>query len=170
MTRVAKFEVPSLLPFGLSCLSSLLQPCSPVPSSAGSYLSLSLSPVATPSQNSTECHCSYSYWAEIVMEVFSLSTSHVYIPPATRALAIATIVSSVFYYTLLWRIGDAASFAPYFFLVPGSSLFYPWTFLTSAFVESSIIEVRSPARARLPLLCLLACCSSYSPSSSSRQP
>ena len=47
---------------------------------------------------------------------------------------------SLFYYFLLWT-GDETFSAPYLVLVPGSSLFYPWTFLTSAFVESTVIEV-----------------------------
>ncbi|PIL31764.1 hypothetical protein GSI_06468 [Ganoderma sinense ZZ0214-1] len=62
------------------------------------------------------------------------------IPPATRAFTAATVVFSLLYYFLLWT-GDATFSAPYLVLIPGSSLFYPWTFLTSAFVESSIIEL-----------------------------
>ncbi len=66
------------------------------------------------------------------------------IPPATRAFTAATVVFSLLYYFLLWT-GDETFSAPYLVLIPGSSLFYPWTFLTSAFVESSIIEVRASA-------------------------
>ena len=62
------------------------------------------------------------------------------IPPTTRVVTAATIILSLFYYFLLWT-GDETFSAPYLVLVPGSSLFYPWTFLTSAFVESTVIEV-----------------------------
>ena len=62
------------------------------------------------------------------------------IPPATRAFTAATIVFTALYYFLLFT-GNASSTAPYLLLVPGSSLFYPWVFLTSAFIETSIIEV-----------------------------
>ncbi|TBU49924.1 eukaryotic integral membrane protein [Dichomitus squalens] len=62
------------------------------------------------------------------------------IPPTTRAVTAATIVLSLLYYFLLWT-GDETFSAPYLVLVPGSSIFYPWTFLTSAFVESTIFEL-----------------------------
>ena len=62
------------------------------------------------------------------------------IPPATRAITAATVLFSLLYYFLRWSSDEAFS-APYLVLVPGSCLFYPWTFLTSAFVESTIIEV-----------------------------
>ncbi|KAI0756827.1 eukaryotic integral membrane protein [Daedaleopsis nitida] len=62
------------------------------------------------------------------------------IPLSTRVVTAATILVSLLYYFLLWS-GDEAFSAPYLVLVPGSSLFYPWTLLTSAFVESTVIEL-----------------------------
>ncbi|OBZ79453.1 hypothetical protein A0H81_01206 [Grifola frondosa] len=62
------------------------------------------------------------------------------IPPATRAFTAATIGFSFLYYGLSWT-GNGDSSVPYLVLVPGSSIFYPWTFLTSAFVETTIIEL-----------------------------
>jgi len=62
------------------------------------------------------------------------------IPTVTRAFTAATIVSSLLYYWLWWTGGDDFQ-APYLVLVPGSSVFYPWTFVTSALVETSVIEL-----------------------------
>ncbi|KAH9932406.1 eukaryotic integral membrane protein [Amylocystis lapponica] len=62
------------------------------------------------------------------------------IPPATRAFTAATIVCSLLYYVLTWTNDDDFS-APYLVLIPGSSIFYPWTFLTSALVETTIFEL-----------------------------
>ncbi|KZT02445.1 DUF1751-domain-containing protein [Laetiporus sulphureus 93-53] len=62
------------------------------------------------------------------------------IPPATRIYTVATVALSLVYYILSWKGGEEFS-APYLVLVPGSSLFYPWTFLTSALVETTIIEL-----------------------------
>lgn len=61
------------------------------------------------------------------------------IPLVTRALTIATIACSGFYAWLCYQ--DMANTAErYMLLLPGSSLFAPWTLLTSAFVEPSIPE------------------------------
>lgn len=62
------------------------------------------------------------------------------IPPVTRAFTAATIVSSALYAWLCWK-GLASDASHYLTLVPGASLFTPWTFFTSAFVETSIFEV-----------------------------
>ncbi|KAI0785034.1 DUF1751-domain-containing protein [Abortiporus biennis] len=62
------------------------------------------------------------------------------IPPVTRAWTAATVVFSLIYYTLWWSAGRDLQ-VPYLVLVPGSSIFYPWTFFTSALVETSIIEL-----------------------------
>ncbi|CDO72958.1 hypothetical protein BN946_scf185007.g12 [Trametes cinnabarina] len=62
------------------------------------------------------------------------------IPPATRAITGATVAVSLLYYFLVFTGSDVASL-PWLVLIPGSSIFYPWTFLTSAFVESTIIEL-----------------------------
>ncbi|KAJ7070862.1 eukaryotic integral membrane protein-domain-containing protein [Mycena amicta] len=60
------------------------------------------------------------------------------IPPVTRYFTAATLVSSLLYAYLSWTgVPDA----PYLVLVPGSSLFYPWTFVTSALVETSVLEL-----------------------------
>jgi hypothetical protein len=71
-----------------------------------------------------------------------LSTPLQYItatPPVTRAFTALTLVFSVLYMTLAWQ-GHSA---PYLVLVPGHSIFYPWTFVTSALVETNPIEVRT---------------------------
>lgn len=62
------------------------------------------------------------------------------IPPVTRAFTAATVIASLVYYWLWWT-SDKDFSVPYLVLVPGSSLFYPWTFVTSAFVETSVFEV-----------------------------
>ena len=61
------------------------------------------------------------------------------VPPVTRAWTAATIISTLFYFWVAWKTHN--DYAPYITLVPGSSIFYPWTFLSSALVETSIIEV-----------------------------
>lgn len=75
-----------------------------------------------------------------VMAVFSPIQLLASIPPVTRTFAAATVSLSLFYLYLQWRIGPEYT-APYLTLVPGSSLFYPWTFFTSVFVETTILEV-----------------------------
>ncbi|EIW64293.1 DUF1751-domain-containing protein [Trametes versicolor FP-101664 SS1] len=62
------------------------------------------------------------------------------IPLATRVITAATIVLSLFYYFLRWS-GTQVTALPWLVLLPGSSIFYPWTFLTSAFVESTVLEL-----------------------------
>lgn len=76
------------------------------------------------------------------------------IPPVTRAFTAATILSSALYAWLCWK-GLASDASHYLTLVPGSSLFAPWTFFTSAFVETSIFEVRFTTQ-------VLVCHSSFS--------
>ncbi|KAF8632980.1 hypothetical protein AX15_001577 [Amanita polypyramis BW_CC] len=61
------------------------------------------------------------------------------VPPVTRAFTAATVLSSAIY-AWLWWSGIAQEAAPYITVVPGASLFYPWTLVTSAFVETSIME------------------------------
>ncbi|KAJ6604839.1 eukaryotic integral membrane protein-domain-containing protein [Mycena vulgaris] len=60
------------------------------------------------------------------------------IPPVTRGFTAATLVSSLFYAWLRW---NGTVYTPYLTVVPGSSLFYPWTFVTSVLVETSIFEL-----------------------------
>ena len=62
------------------------------------------------------------------------------VPPFTRAFTAVTFASSSIY-AWLWWTGKAQEAAPYLLLVPASSLFHPWTFLTSALIETSIMEV-----------------------------
>jgi hypothetical protein len=59
-------------------------------------------------------------------------------PPVTRAFTALTVVFSVIYMTLDWRGHPQAA---YLVLIPGSSLFYPWTLVTSALVETNLVEV-----------------------------
>jgi hypothetical protein len=75
------------------------------------------------------------------MAVFSPIQLIASVPPFTRFFTLTTFLLSLFYLYLQWK-SDAASPLPYLTLVPGSSLFYPWTFLTSVFVETTIYEVR----------------------------
>ena len=63
------------------------------------------------------------------------------IPPVTRAFTAATVITSLVYYYLWWT-NEGEFSVPYLVLVPGSSLFYPWTFVTSALVETTVLEVR----------------------------
>ncbi|KAI9444852.1 DUF1751-domain-containing protein [Lactarius indigo] len=74
------------------------------------------------------------------MAVFSPLQLVASIPPVTRSFAAATLLFSLFYLYLQWRIGAEYSL-PYLTVVPGSSLFYPWTFFTSVFIETSIFEL-----------------------------
>ncbi|TFK30899.1 DUF1751-domain-containing protein [Coprinopsis marcescibilis] len=60
------------------------------------------------------------------------------IPPVTRAYIGAIIVSSSIY-ALCWWKGVASDAAYYMALIPGSSIFTPWVFLTSAVLELSIL-------------------------------
>ncbi|KAI0639589.1 DUF1751-domain-containing protein [Trametes polyzona] len=62
------------------------------------------------------------------------------IPLATRVITAATILLSLLYYFLRWSGNEIASLS-WLVLIPGTSIFYPWTFLTSAFVETTIIEL-----------------------------
>lgn len=62
------------------------------------------------------------------------------IPPVTRAFTFATILFSGFYAWLRYQ-GLDSTYAHWFLLIPGTSFFSPWTFLTSALVELSIFEV-----------------------------
>ena len=64
-------------------------------------------------------------------------------PPVTRAFAAATVVLSLLYYWISWTSNDQSA-APYLILVPGTSVFYPWSFLTAGLVETSLIEVCDP--------------------------
>jgi len=74
------------------------------------------------------------------MAVFSPIQLIASIPPVTRFFTAATASLSLFYLYLQWK-NEATYPIPYLTLVPGSSLFYPWTFFTSVFVETTIYEL-----------------------------
>jgi hypothetical protein len=63
--------------------------------------------------------------------------------PATKAYTVILFsLSAVRFY--LWHTLDnprGTSPTPYLTLVPGESIWYPWTFVTATFVEISILEV-----------------------------
>jgi hypothetical protein len=75
------------------------------------------------------------------MAVFSPIQLIASIPPVTRFFTAATVVLSLLYLYPQWK-SEASYPVPFLTLVPGSSLFYPWTFFTSVFVETSVYEVR----------------------------
>lgn len=67
-------------------------------------------------------------------------------PPATRSFSALLVFISGCYYWLQWRqpetsLVPANQSFPYLTLVPGLSWVYPWTLLTSSFVEKTVIEV-----------------------------
>ena len=63
------------------------------------------------------------------------------VPPVTRTFIALTVLLSAVYANLWWRsLGLEATL--YMTLVPGTALYAPWTFLTSAFVETTVFEVR----------------------------
>ncbi|KAK0555316.1 hypothetical protein OC846_001744 [Tilletia horrida] len=74
------------------------------------------------------------------------------IPPATRALTGALLAFSSFIAVLRWfgtdeklhfvtfSRADSALKFPWLVIVPGQSFWYPWTLLTAAFCETSLIE------------------------------
>ncbi|OJA19558.1 RVIUP03 protein [Rhizopogon vesiculosus] len=61
------------------------------------------------------------------------------VPPVTRFFTAATIASSTLYFWIRWT--NPSALVPYLTMVPGTSLFFPWTFATSALVEISVIEL-----------------------------
>jgi hypothetical protein len=73
------------------------------------------------------------------MAAISFSALIASIPPVTRAFTAATITSTLVYAWLRWQYG--LSYNPYLTLSPGSSVFYPWTFVTSGLMEINLIEV-----------------------------
>src|SRR6266849_9679349 len=73
------------------------------------------------------------------MAVFSPIQLIASVPPFTRFFTLATFLLSLFYLYLQWK-SDATYPLLYLTLVPGSSLFYPWTFITSVFVDTTIYE------------------------------
>ncbi|KAG0707486.1 eukaryotic integral membrane protein-domain-containing protein [Suillus ampliporus] len=60
------------------------------------------------------------------------------VPPVTRFFTAATLASSTLYLWIRWTTNNPV---PYLTMVPGTSLFFPWTLATSALVEISVIEL-----------------------------
>lgn len=61
-------------------------------------------------------------------------------PITTRSFTASTVGFSLLYYLLRW-LNNKPSAAPFITLVPGESIFYPWTFVTAGLVEVTLIEV-----------------------------
>lgn len=61
-------------------------------------------------------------------------------PPVTRAFAAATLALSLLYFWVSWSNSDPYA-VPYLILVPGTSIFFPWSLLTAGLVETTLIEV-----------------------------
>ncbi|KAF8521288.1 eukaryotic integral membrane protein-domain-containing protein [Gautieria morchelliformis] len=67
-------------------------------------------------------------------------------PPATRSFAALLLLLSGTYYWLQWRQPEVTPVSlhpsvPFLTLIPGLSWIYPWTFLTSSFVEKTVFEL-----------------------------
>src|ERR1700720_3863774 len=78
-------------------------------------------------------HCQRPATREMAL-LPSVSQFFTSIPPATRLFTVTTIAASLFYLWIRWPWSDNQTIImPYLLLVPGSSLFYPWTFVTAAF-------------------------------------
>ncbi|KAF9270599.1 DUF1751-domain-containing protein [Marasmius fiardii PR-910] len=60
------------------------------------------------------------------------------IPPVTRYFTFATVITSLLYAWFRWKETDITA---YLALVAGSSIFYPWTLITSALLEASVLGV-----------------------------
>lgn len=78
------------------------------------------------------------------------------IPPVTKATLVASFLLSllcaVFRYRLYTsstatssqQITEQQLSVPFLTLIPATSYFFPWTFITAAFVQQNIISVLSP--------------------------
>jgi hypothetical protein len=73
------------------------------------------------------------------MATLSLPAAVFSIPPVTRFFLVATLAFTLLYVWLRWQF--MLEYNPYLALIPGSSIFYPWTFVTSGLLESTIVEV-----------------------------
>lgn len=84
------------------------------------------------------------HWQTICTFTMAILTSPLQIisstPIVTKSLTAATIGFSCLYLLIEWR-SDAPFSTPYLTLIPGASLFYPWTFVTAGLVETTIAEV-----------------------------
>ena len=61
-------------------------------------------------------------------------------PPAAKGFAAGTVILSLIYFWIR-STHDEENVAPYLVVIPGASIFFPWTFFTSTLIETSIIEV-----------------------------
>jgi hypothetical protein len=63
--------------------------------------------------------------------------------PTTKVFSLLTLAFSLLYSWVQWRPTSPWSSAfQYILVVPGSSVFYPWTFVVAGLVESSLLQVR----------------------------
>jgi len=69
-------------------------------------------------------------------------------PPATKAIGLIILLSSLIFQYLYYvqaqaspvGLVDTAATFPYIVMVPGSWMWYPWTIITSSFVETRVLE------------------------------
>lgn len=91
-------------------------------------------------------------------------------PPATKVYSFLILALSAIHFALLFVVphDDGRPFTPWLTVIPGTSFWYPWSFFTASFVETSVIEVSTSAHHRHPSCSCLA--SSFSPFYSSLPP
>lgn len=82
----------------------------------------------------------------------AILSSALSLPPATRALTGTLIAASLLFLllrlsvtphdlkTIFGATGDVSLVFPWLVLVPGKVVWAPWTLLTSAFVETNLVE------------------------------
>jgi hypothetical protein len=87
------------------------------------------------------------------MSPITLPAALISLPPATRALTAALVTLSTLLFVLRLSLapkdikgifgasGDNTLVFPWLVLLPGNVIWYPWTLVTAAFVESNLIEV-----------------------------
>src|ERR1700761_1072292 len=68
-------------------------------------------------------------------------------PPATKAYSFLLLALSAIHFALLFVVphDDGRPFTPWLTVIPGTSFWYPWSFFTASFVETSVIEVSTSA-------------------------
>lgn len=87
------------------------------------------------------------------MSPSTLPSALLSLPPATRALTAALIIFSSLLFVLRLSLapkdikgifgasGDNTLVFPWLVLLPGNVVWYPWTLVTAAFVETNLVEV-----------------------------
>ncbi|KFZ17027.1 hypothetical protein V502_04794 [Pseudogymnoascus sp. VKM F-4520 (FW-2644)] len=63
------------------------------------------------------------------------------LPPITRALLLLLLFQSLLSAAIYFQRPTTDLVIPYLALIPSMSLIYPWTFLTSTFVESNVLSL-----------------------------